>query len=145
MSVSVRLLDWKEAAERVMPLRMAVFVVEQHVPVELEQDEFDPVSVHAVAETADGTVVGTGRLLPDGHVGRMAVALNMRRRGVGERLLQALIGEAHRRRVAEVVANAQVSAEEFYLRHGFLSEGEIFMEAGIAHRVMRRPLILQER
>lgn len=140
MSVSVQLLDWEAAAERVMPLRMAVFVVEQHVPVELEQDEFDPLSVHAVAQTPDGTVVGTGRLLPDGHVGRMAVALNMRRRGVATMILHALIEEARRRRIAEVVANAQLSAERFYLEHGFLSEGEVFVEAGIEHRVMRRPL-----
>lgn len=140
MSVSVRLLDWEAAAERVMPLRLAVFVVEQHVPVELEQDEFDPLSLHAVAETPDGTVVGTGRLLPDGHVGRMAVALNMRRRGVATKVLHALIEEARRRRIGEVIANAQLSAERFYLEHGFLSEGEVFMEAGIAHRVMRRPL-----
>lgn len=141
MSVTVRLLDWDAAAERVMPLRMAVFVVEQQVPVELEQDEFDAVSVHVVAEMLDGGVVGTGRLLPDGHIGRMAVARNMRRHGVGGRVLLALVDEARRRGVAEVIANAQLSAECFYLEYGFHSEGEVFMEAGIAHRVMRRSLI----
>lgn len=140
MSVSVCLLDWEAAAERVMPLRLAVFVVEQRVPLELERDEFDPPSVHAVAETPDGVVVGTGRLLPDGHVGRMAVAAGVRRQGVGQEVLRALVEEARRRGMAEVIANAQLSAEPFYRVNGFRPDGAVFMEAGIAHRVMRRPL-----
>jgi predicted GNAT family N-acyltransferase len=136
----VRLLGWEAAAERAMPLRMAVFVVEQRVPVELEQDELDAVSVHALAETPEGAVVGTGRLLPDGHIGRMAVAASVRRQGVGQKVLRALVEEARRRGMAEVIANAQLSAEPFYRLNGFRPYGAVFMEAGIAHRVMRLSL-----
>jgi predicted GNAT family N-acyltransferase len=35
------------------------------------------------------------------------------------------------------VLNAQIHAEPFYLRHGFVREGAEYMEAGIAHVVMR--------
>ena len=133
------LLDWAQAEARVMPLRIEVFVREQGVPLEMELDEFDPVSVHAVCEV-DGEVVGTGRLLPDGHIGRLAVARAWRGKGLGARMLQALVAEAVRRGLTEVVLHAQVQAEAFYARHGFVADGPVFDEAGIAHRVMRREL-----
>jgi predicted GNAT family N-acyltransferase len=110
------------------------------VPVELERDEFDPVSHYALAETAAGEVIATGRLLPDGHVGRMAVAAAWRGRGVGGAVLEALVAEAGARGMESVVLNAQTHALGFYRAHGFVEEGEEFMEAGIPHRTMRRRL-----
>lgn len=138
--VDVRLMAWNEAREAVSPVRFAVFVDEQGVPAEIELDEHDAASVHAVARDAAGTVVGTGRLLPDGHVGRMAVLAAWRSRGVGGRILQALLDEARRRGLVEAVLSAQVKATAFYLRHGFAAEGEVYEEAGILHRRMRRRL-----
>ncbi|THF56520.1 GNAT family N-acetyltransferase [Pseudothauera rhizosphaerae] len=135
---TLRILDWPRAEALVMPLRTAVFVVEQGVPPELELDEFDPLSRHAVAQDAAGAVIATGRLLPDGHIGRMAVAAHARGCGTGGRVLEALVAEARSRGLREVVLHAQVQALEFYRRHGFAPEGEVFMEAGIAHRCMRR-------
>lgn len=138
--VRIEILDWDGAASRVMPLREAVFVVEQGVAPELERDAFDPVCRHAVAETSEGTMVGTGRLLPDGHIGRMAVAASVRGRGIGGRILDMLVREARSLGMNELVLNAQVQAQRFYARHGFVGEGDEFMEAGIAHRLMRRRL-----
>lgn len=137
--VQIVMLDWAEAGPQVMPLREAVFVVEQGVPAELERDAFDAACRHAVARAPGGGVVATGRLLPDGHVGRMAVAAAWRRQGIGGRILDALVREAGARGLSEVVLHAQVHAEDFYRRHGFVPEGAIFLEAGIAHRLMRRP------
>ena len=138
--VSLSVCEWDEAADRVMPLREAVFVVEQGVPPELEEDEFDPVSRHIVAALADGRVIGTGRLLPDGHLGRLAVAADWRARGVGGAVLAALVAEAGERGMAEVVLHAQTHAEPFYTRRGFVPDGPVFDEAGIPHRLMRRRL-----
>lgn len=138
--VQITIVDWVYAAPRVMPLREAVFVVEQGVPREIEQDAFDAVSRHAIATAPDGRVVGTGRLLPDGHIGRMAVAAERRGQGVGGRILDALVREADARGMREVVLHAQTHAADFYVRHGFVAEGEIFVEAGIEHRLMRRML-----
>lgn len=140
-SLHLRLLPWREAELRVMPLRVAVFVGEQGVPPEMELDEHDPLSLHAVCETDDGHVVGTGRLLPDGHIGRLAVARDWRGHGVGGRILEALVAEAARRDLPEVVLHAQAQTQGFYRRHGFEPDGPLFDEAGIAHRLMRRPLL----
>lgn len=136
----IDLLDWTQAAALAMPLRERVFVVEQGVPPELELDEFDAVSRHAVARAIDGSVIATGRLLPDGHIGRMAVDAGWRNRGVGGVVLEALVEEASALGMAEVVLNAQLHALTFYERHGFAAVGEAFIEAGIVHRTMRRSL-----
>ena len=87
---------------------------------------------------ADGRPVGTGRLLPDGHIGRMAVQAAWRGRGVGAALLQALIAEAGRRGMAQLALSAQTHALGFYGRFGFLPEGEVYDEAGLPHQVMTR-------
>ncbi|QDF96802.1 GNAT family N-acetyltransferase [Azoarcus sp. DD4] len=137
---TLAVLDWARAAGLVMPLRERVFVVEQGVPAELELDEFDPVCLHAVVRTTDGEVIATGRLLPDGHVGRMAVDAGWRGRGIGGEVLEVLVEEARGRGFEVVELNAQVVAMPFYARHGFTAFGERFMEAGIPHRAMRRVL-----
>ena len=118
---------------------MIVFVEEQRVPAEIEMDDRDAASVHALAYV-DGKAVGTGRLLPDGHIGRMAVLKERRASGVGGAILARLVEEARRRGVKEVVLSAQTHALGFYRRHGFREQGEIFEEAGIAHQEMRRML-----
>ncbi|MBI4985575.1 MAG: L,D-transpeptidase, partial [Rhodocyclales bacterium] len=64
---------WDGLAAAARPVREAVFQREQGVPQELEWDEHDADSLHAVARDAAGAPIGTGRLLPDGHIGRMAV------------------------------------------------------------------------
>ena len=134
----VEVRGWDEAEACVMPVRTEVFVVEQGVPAEIERDAFDAVCRHAIARDAGGRVVATGRLLPDGHIGRMAVRRAARGAGVGGAVLQALIAEAARRGLREVALAAQTHALDFYLRHGFEAVGEVFMEAGIPHRAMRR-------
>ncbi len=138
--VCIELGDWAAMRARAEPVRFEVFVEEQKVPAEIELDEFDAVSLHALALDAGGNVLGTGRLLPDGHIGRMAVRACARGRGVGAALLRALMDAARRRGDREVVLSAQTHAIPFYERFGFVAEGEEYDDAGIPHRLMRRRL-----
>jgi predicted GNAT family N-acyltransferase len=139
-----RLTTWQRDAARLTPLRTQVFVIEQGVPAEIEIDALDPMCVHAIAEDAVGKVIGTGRLLPAengcARIGRMAVAAAWRNRGVGAVLLDCLLNAARQRGDRAILLHAQISAERFYLRHGFAREGAVFEEAGIAHVTMRRVL-----
>jgi predicted GNAT family N-acyltransferase len=139
-SFRVRRADWERDHEHLRRIREAVFVREQHVPSELEWDGSDQSCVHVLAEDSDGMPIGTGRLLPDGHIGRMAVLAAWRRRGVGSAILIELMHLAAAQAMTEVVLNAQVYALDFYRRHGFAAEGEVFVEAGIDHQRMRRAL-----
>ncbi len=135
----IELMDWQRAREHAAPIRFEVFVREQNVPAEIELDEMDEKSVHAIA-FEDGRAVGTGRLLPDAHIGRMAVLRAWRRRGVGAQLLQELVEKARQQGHREAVLSAQVHALAFYERHGFRAEGRPYSEAGIQHQLMRRAL-----
>jgi predicted GNAT family N-acyltransferase len=138
--VRVELGDWERLRPLAAPLRLAVFVDEQKVPAEIEIDEWDACSVHAIALDDEGRVVGTGRLLPDGHIGRMAVARGARGTGVGSALLSALMDEARRRGHREAVLSAQTHVVAFYQRHGYTVESAEYMDAGIPHVDMRRRL-----
>ncbi len=133
MSPRIVIGDWDTVREHAQALRIEVFVVEQGVPLELEWDEADEVSIHAVAYDDDGLPVATGRLLPDGHIGRMAVRKSSRGHGIGDAVLRALLDEAKRLNYRLLVLHAQTHAAGFYARHGFVREGEEFMEAGIPH------------
>jgi predicted GNAT family N-acyltransferase len=129
----IKLGDWTTLSADAKLIRFEVFVQEQNVPPELEMDNMDAVCLHAVAYAEDGTPVGTGRLLPDGHIGRMAVRKPGRGTGIGGALLQALMAQAKARGDKAVVLSAQKHAAPFYERHGFSIDGEEFFEAGIAH------------
>lgn len=136
MKLEVVTGDWDTLRAHAQALRVEVFVVEQGVPIELEWDEADAVSTHAVAYDEGGMPVATGRLLPDGHIGRMAVRHSARGQGIGSQVLRALIAEAQRLGYGQLVLHAQTHAIAFYTRHGFVMRGEEFMEAGIPHREM---------
>lgn len=138
--IRIELLSWEAARSRAAPIRFEVFVEEQGVPREIELDEHDPLCLHALALDETGTAVGTGRLLPDGHIGRMAVRRTWRGRGIGGAILERLIEAARSRGDAEVALSAQVQAIEFYRAYGFAEEGERYVEAGIEHQAMRRKL-----
>lgn len=135
----IEILSWENARAHAAPIRFTVFVEEQGVPPEIELDEMDDVCLHAVAFLNEEPV-GTGRLLPDGHVGRMAVLKQWRGRGIGGRILGALLEQARRRGEREVALSAQLHAVAFYRAHGFVEEGAEYLEAGIRHQAMRKAL-----
>jgi predicted GNAT family N-acyltransferase len=134
--------DWPE----IVDLRTRVFVVEQGVPPEIEQDDRDATAVHAVSRDAAGRVVATGRLLlGDGDggpaaIGRMATDATSRGGGHGAAVLAELHRQAARAGAREVELHAQVSARGFYERAGYEAVGDEYEEAGIAHVTMRRRL-----
>jgi predicted GNAT family N-acyltransferase len=135
----IELMSWEKARVHAAPIRTVVFVDEQRVPAELEMDEKDASCVHAIAFDGERPV-GTGRLLPDGHIGRMAVLSEHRGKGVGGEILQRLMQAAKARGDREIVLSAQVRAVAFYLTHGFEIFGPVYEEAGIPHQDMRRVL-----
>lgn len=119
-------------------VREAVFVREQGVPLALEWDGRDAEAAHVLAEDAEGRPIGTGRLLPDGHIGRIAVLPAWRGRGVGRAIMAALLELARRRGLARVHLAAQTGAVSFYEGLGFAAHGPEFLDAGIPHREMDR-------
>jgi predicted GNAT family N-acyltransferase len=132
----VRRVDWHRAGDLLRRVRTIVFIEEQEVPEALEWDEWDAQCAHVLAQTLGGDPIGTGRLLPDGQVGRMAVLRPWRGQGVGGALLRELLAMGRERGYSSMRLNAQVQAMPFYQRFGFVAQGPAFLDAGIPHRLM---------
>ncbi len=137
---SVILARWPQEATALRSIRTVVFVEEQNVPESLEWDGLDDSCQHAIAKASDGTPIGCVRLLPDGHIGRMAVLSSWRKNGVGSVLLNCIVEHARTLLFPKVMLNEQVHAIPFYSRHGFKIASDVFEEAGIPHRAMEKSL-----
>ena len=135
--IHVRVADWQKDNADLRRIREAVFIAEQSVAPELEWDTEDADAVHFLAFERD-YAIGTARLLPDGHIGRVSVLKDWRGLKVGDRLLQAVIVEAERRGLKRQMLSAQVHATAFYERPGFKVVSSEFLEAGIPHVDMVR-------
>ncbi len=133
----IRVAVWDDDKEALQLIREQVFVEEQNVPQELEWDGLDEKCLHLLAEDSQGNPIGTGRLLPDGHIGRMAVLAEWRGKHVGTALLHGLMQEAQQRGYKELLLASQLHAMPFYEKSGFVAEGDVFDDAGIPHRTMR--------
>ena len=134
-NLTVETSNWVQDKELLTELRRMVFIEEQNVPQSLEVDGIDPQCKHVKA-TADGIIIGTGRLLPDGHIGRMCVHKDYRQFGIGTLLLKNLIEQALKAEYLEIALNAQCDAILFYEKNGFTIDSEEFMDAGIPHKRM---------
>jgi predicted GNAT family N-acyltransferase len=140
--VTARRATTADRAE-VVALRTRVFVEEQGVPAEIEQDAHDAGAVHVLDRDDDGRVVATGRLLVRegrGVIDRLAVDASARGAGHGAAVLAELHRQALLLGLTEVELHAQVTARGFYERAGYTAVGGVYQEAGIAHVTMRRPL-----
>ena len=121
-------------------VRNRVFVEEQLVPAWEEMDAYDETALHFLAED-DGKIIGTARLVRKDDrtykVGRVAVDLEYRSRGVGRGLMLHVI-EAGFRDCDRLILDAQIQVITFYERLEFKVEGPVFLDAGIEHRRMTR-------
>lgn len=148
----VRAVEPTDLAEA-FRIRRQVFVVEQGVPVELEQDERDSSADHLLA-VVDGAALGAVRLVvepagfegldlglgPVGHLGRLAVSATARGQGLGAVLVRAVEDRAQELTLAAIYLGAQTHALGFYQGLGYSAFGETFDDAGIPHRHMLRTL-----
>lgn len=135
--IHIRLADWKKDHAALRRIRETVFIAEQAVPPELEWDADDATAVHFLALEGEYPM-GTARLLPDGHIGRVAVLKDWRGLKVGDKLIRAVIAEAETRGLKQQMLSAQVQASSFYERFGFEVVSGEFLDAGIPHVDMVR-------
>ncbi|WP_104202482.1 GNAT family N-acetyltransferase [Billgrantia saliphila] len=138
-SIEIREGSWAELGAEASEIRRIVFIEEQQVPLEEEWDGRDDECRHFLAWHRE-KALGTARLLPDGHIGRVAVLEEARGVGIGAALMQAAIESARRLGHAQVELAAQTHALAFYENLGFTAVGDTFMDAGIPHRNMRLSL-----
>jgi len=140
--MDVQLVKWEEAQEIALPIRIEIFVKEQSVPLDLEQDEYDYEATHALL-WVDGQAIGTGRVFKKDvatdvfFIGRLCVLNRYRGLGHGEYLMNTLIEYAQHQGATECCIHAQNMSQLFYKKLGFIADSETFMEAGIEHVLMK--------
>ena len=143
---SCAIVDWQQHQAMICAIRRRVFIDEQGVSESEEFDRNDARYLHALARDAHGVGIATGRLMicaepSGGQIGRMAVLAAWRGRGVGSAILNTLLAAAVQREVFAISLHAQVSAQSFYVAHGFVADGDVFIEANIKHIKMTRTLL----
>jgi len=134
--------DDEHLRQQAVAIRRRVFIEEQGVPEAIEMDADDARAFHVVA-IRGAQAVGCARMVPHRDyvkIGRMAVEREWRGRGVGRRLLDTMLQQARALGYRRAILHAQLHAEGFYLKAGFGPLGDVFDEAGIAHRRMEREL-----
>lgn len=146
--LTLRRADWSADQQALSALRREVFIEEQGVSEAEEWDGRDATAWHLCVEDAQGQCVGTGRLLDEGttaagrgaRIGRMAVRKAWRGHGVGAMLMHQFLRWSAELGFAQLVLDAQVHAIDFYQKFDFVVVSEIFLDAGIEHKKMRRDL-----
>ncbi|MFF0544408.1 GNAT family N-acetyltransferase [Nocardia thailandica] len=127
---------------QLLKLRVEVFVVEQKCAYpELDGRDLLPETRHLWLDD-EGEVIATLRLLEehtDGvksfRIGRLCTAVPARGHGYTTRLLQAALAETGS---SVVRLNAQKYLVELYAKHGFVQDGDEYVEDGIPHVPMRK-------
>ena len=138
----VRVAASSSEVDEALELRRRVFVGQQGVTLEADRDGLDATALHLVAVDA-GRIVGTCRLVFDGalaRLGRMAVEDDVRGRGIGAAILERAEVEARAAGSQRIRLHAQLAARSLYERGGFEVQGEEFLEEGIPHLTMEKPL-----
>lgn len=140
MSLSI---DVTQDLEACLKLRFEVFVDEQGVPVEEERDALDDSATHLLA-LQDGTPVGTARIVfqdDTAKIGRVCVVKSARGTGLGAKLIEACVSVARNQAgITRAKLGAQTHAIGFYEKLGFEVYGPVYLDAGIDHRDMVKPL-----
>ena len=130
---TVSLVCWHDGEPLLKSVREAVFIREQGVPAELEWDGLDENARHALALSHQGDAIGCGRIFSDGHIGRIAVLPQWRKKKVGTAIMEALLDYAQEHDYKQVNVDAQTHAVPFYRSFGFAAQGKEFMDAGLPH------------
>lgn len=138
-ALEIHIVDWHQQRNALQAIRKSVFIDEQHVPKDLEWDGRDTECTQFLA-SINSIPVATTRLTPEGQIGRMAVLKDFRGKGIGSQLLVAVLEQAKHAGYKQVFLHAQVNVIEFYQQHGFIAEGDVFIDAGIEHRSMKLAL-----
>jgi predicted GNAT family N-acyltransferase len=140
--LEVREAQTEAELDAALALRERVFCDEQGVTPAADRDGRDGEATHVVA-VEDERVVGTCRLLLRGGVarlGRLAVERDQRGRGIGAAILREADRLARAIGAERIALHAQTYARALYVNDGYVECGDAFVEEGIEHVAMEKPL-----
>jgi predicted GNAT family N-acyltransferase len=136
MEYEIKIIPYHKDMHSIKCIREKVFIKEQNIAVNIEFDGLDDEAFHAVVYHKK-EVIGTGRLLKEGRIGRVAVLSAFRKKGFGVKIIRALIDQARQLGLKKVYLDAQVDTMSFYQKLGFSAFNDSFMKANILHQPMQ--------
>jgi predicted GNAT family N-acyltransferase len=121
-------------------IRNIVFILGQNVPENLEIDGLDGQADHYLIYVND-VAMGTARVRltteNKAKIERVAILPEYQGHGYGSELVGFIIADLRQQGNSnKVILGAQLKAISFYQRLGFTAFGEVFLDAGIEHRMM---------
>jgi predicted GNAT family N-acyltransferase len=137
--IEISIVSFSDQQQKIQEIRHRVFTVEQQVDPNIDFDGLDGIATQVLAYS-DGIAVATGRILSDGHIGRIAVLQEYRGKGIGSNIIQSLVSQAREAGIAKAFLGSQVKAVPFYEKLGFRAAGENYIEANILHTPMEMTL-----
>lgn len=96
---------------------------------------------HSVVATVDETVVGVGLLTRKGKIALCYVAPDVRFKGIGKLLLEAMESQASLWQLPSVEVASTATAEDFYRRHGYVSQRKVEACFGIDTTLFSKSLM----
>ncbi|MDS7934756.1 GNAT family N-acetyltransferase [Acinetobacter sp. V91_7] len=123
---------WEQLEKDAKLIREQVFIQEQGIAPEDEWDDLDAMVLHFIVYDREQPIA-TARLLPQHSVGRVAVLVPYRKRGIGKILMQHIIDYAHQQNLPYLKLSAQTYVTAFYEALGFVVQGEEYLDCGIPH------------
>ena len=126
--------------DEIRDLRVRTFVIGRGVPEEIEMDGKDPELLHFCIYEEDKLLAylraeDIGDML---HIGRVCVEENLRKQGLGRKLLEFLENYAKDKGFSAIELSAVDTAVGFYEKLGFVTEGEYYLETGVPHIYMKK-------
>ena len=139
-SFTIEKVNWRHSKRRLKRLRDRVFVCEWRIPRQSEFDELDQLADHILIVDNDGSDIATGRITPDGEIGRIAVVSDRRGKEIYDVLYNALLEIAKAKELDDVFVQCELTGVDHFEEQGFQTVGGVYMDSGIPRQKMSCPI-----
>jgi predicted GNAT family N-acyltransferase len=136
MTFIAKNVDWGTTKHKLCKIREKVFVCEWRIPKEYEFDQQDKIAFHVLVLDEKDQEIATGRITPQGEIGRIAVEPQFRGPEVYQTLFNALLKIAQQHGLENVLVQCELEGVEYYQQQGFRPVGTVYMDAGIPRQRM---------
>ena len=141
MPYSVSRVPWEQAEQLLKDVRERVFICECRIPKRIEFDRKDRTAFHMlICDDISQEPIATGRILPCGEIGRIAVIMEHRKLRLDQIVIRGLMQIAKELSLEEIYIHSPLDAVEYFRKNGFHTVGSVFMEAGLPKQRMACPL-----
>ena len=117
------------------PLKMS------HIPL---KDNLEEASIHLMGVTSDGKILACGRLhlntSYEAQIRYMGVSKDLRRSGIGSKMLKKLEDDAIKQGANQIMLNARENAVPFYKSLGYFEVGPYESDIQIPHTRMEKKI-----